>query len=340
SARARRSSSTTTSRRSTRPRSHRRRSPPWRRCPPTRASTSGRRGRATCEPARGPGAASAERCGVAVRRHLRVGGRAAARRRLALLALDAQRRDRALEVLERVERLVDAREAQVGDLVELTQRTEDREPDLVRVELGAAARPDRLLDALRQHREVVLVDRSALARLAHAVDDLLARERLGHSRALDDGQARGLDGREAPVALGALTAPSDRGPVVGRARVDDAGVRVTAERAVHGGLLRGSRRQVGATNVCRRGRAVQHARVRRASRPRYPSSTGRRSFWPAWTPDDDSPLSSTRPLTTSRRSSPGAATPCASSQSVSPELTTCTRTSTGSPGPLATATPT
>ena len=43
--------------------------------------------------------------------------------------------DRGLEVLERVESLVDAREPQVGDLVELAERAEDREPDLVRVDL-------------------------------------------------------------------------------------------------------------------------------------------------------------------------------------------------------------
>ena len=81
-----------------------------------------------------------------------LGGRrrlAGARRRrlepVLRVALGAQHGDRRLEVLERVERLVDAGEPQVGDLVELAQRAEDREPDLVRVDLrrarAAAASP-------------------------------------------------------------------------------------------------------------------------------------------------------------------------------------------------------
>ena len=49
--------------------------------------------------------------------------------------IGAQLVDRRLEVLERVEGLVDAREPQVRDLVELAQRAEDREADLVRVDL-------------------------------------------------------------------------------------------------------------------------------------------------------------------------------------------------------------
>ena len=41
-----------------------------------------------------------------------------------LLAAASQRADRRLEVLERVERLVHAREPEVGDLVELTERAD------------------------------------------------------------------------------------------------------------------------------------------------------------------------------------------------------------------------
>ena len=44
--------------------------------------------------------------------------------------------DGRLEVLERLERLVDAGEPQVGDLVELAQRPEDGQADLVRLDLG------------------------------------------------------------------------------------------------------------------------------------------------------------------------------------------------------------
>ena len=52
--------------------------------------------------------------------------------------LGAQQGDRGLEVVEAVERLVDAGESQVGDLVELAQRSQDGQPDLVGVDLGAA----------------------------------------------------------------------------------------------------------------------------------------------------------------------------------------------------------
>ena len=54
------------------------------------------------------------------------------------VTLGAQEGDGGLEVLEGVEGLVDGGEAQVGDLVELAQRLEDGQADLVRVDLGAA----------------------------------------------------------------------------------------------------------------------------------------------------------------------------------------------------------
>ena len=72
-------------------------------------------------------------------------------------------------------------------------------------------------------------------RLADLDEDLAAAERLGGAGALDDRQARGLGGAEAAVALRALTAPADGRAVVGGARVDDPGVGVPAERAVHDG---------------------------------------------------------------------------------------------------------
>src|SRR5690554_3283697 len=149
------------------------------------------------------------------------------------LVLRAQGRDRGLEVLEARKALVDRGEPQVGDLVELAQRTEDRQAHLVGVELGAPARADVLLDALGEHREVVLRDGPPLARLAHPGDDLLAAERLDHARTLDDREARGLDRREPPTALGALAAAPDRRAVVGGPRVNDPGIPVPAERAVH-----------------------------------------------------------------------------------------------------------
>ena len=123
--------------------------------------------------------------------------------------VDPQLRDRRLEVLERVEGLVDAREPQVGDLVEFAQRPQDREPDLVRVDLGRPGLAHRLLDRLGQHGEVGIGDRAALTGLADAGHDLLAAERLDDAGALDDVEAGGLDGREASAALRALAASTD-----------------------------------------------------------------------------------------------------------------------------------
>ena len=65
-------------------------------------------------------------------------------------------------------RLVDARESEVGDLVELAQRREDRQPDLVRLDLGGAGGADLLLDPLGEQRQLVLPDGPALAGLADA----------------------------------------------------------------------------------------------------------------------------------------------------------------------------
>src|SRR5690606_18049064 len=110
-----------------------------------------------------------------------------------------------------------AGEAEVRHLVQLTQRAQDGQPDLVCVELGAPGGPEGLLDALSEQSQVVLADRTPLTRLAHAVDDLLAAERLGDPGALHHGQARSLDRGEPTLALRALPTPSDRGAVVGRA---------------------------------------------------------------------------------------------------------------------------
>ena len=142
--------------------------------------------------------------------------------------------DRRLEVLQRVECLVDAREPQVRDLVELAERAEDRQADLVGVHLGRPGLAHGLFDLLREHREVALGDRPALTCLADARHDLLATERLDHARPLDDVQTGRLDRREAAAALGTLATATDAETVVARPRIDDARVGVATERAVHG----------------------------------------------------------------------------------------------------------
>ena len=56
--------------------------------------------------------------------------------------------DLRLEVGQGLEGAVDAGEAQVGDLVELPQGLEDRQADLVGLDLGGAVGADGLLDPL------------------------------------------------------------------------------------------------------------------------------------------------------------------------------------------------
>ena len=90
----------------------------------------------------------------------------------------------------------------VRHLVQLAERLEHGQTDLVSLDLGAPLRPDALLDALGEDREVVLGDRAALAGLADADEDLLAAERLGDAGPLDDAQAGGLDRGEAATASG------------------------------------------------------------------------------------------------------------------------------------------
>src|SRR5690606_4946654 len=167
---------------------------------------------------------------------------------------------------------------QVGDLVELTERAQDRQPDVVGVDLRGAGRAHRLLHLLSQQREVVVGHGAALARLAHPGHDLLPAERLDDAGPLDDREARGLDGGEATVAGRALPAPADGGTVVRRPRVDDPRARVPTERTVHATLLIGRAGRWSAPLGCtvRAGRrAVQHADARVTSGRGDPASAGR-----------------------------------------------------------------
>ena len=152
-------------------------------------------------------------------------------------SFEPQHRDLGVEVVGRLERAVDAREAEVGHLVERAQRGEDREPDLVGVELGLAAEAQRVLDVLAEARELGVGDRAALAGLADAGDRLVAVERLGRAGALEHRELHLLDRREAAVALRARTTAADRTAVVGDPGVEDLGVLVLAVGTVHGSLL-------------------------------------------------------------------------------------------------------
>src|SRR3954462_4008358 len=74
------------------------------------------------------------------------------------LPLGTEQSDGRLEVVQGLEALVHTRESEVGDLVELTERIEDGEADLVRLDLRGAGGPDLLLDPLGENRQLVLSD--------------------------------------------------------------------------------------------------------------------------------------------------------------------------------------
>src|SRR5450759_3620030 len=164
--------------------------------------------------------------------------------------VDVRRRDRAggvvgtecgdlgFEVREGVEGAVDAGETEVGHLVELPQRSQNGQPNLVRRDFGAAAGADGVLHPLRQQREGIFLGRSALAGLAHASEDLGPAERFGRPTPLDHGQAGGLHGGEPTPAVGARTPPADRLTVVGLPAVDEPRISLPAERAPHQTSLR------------------------------------------------------------------------------------------------------
>src|SRR5215467_1189178 len=103
----------------------------------------------------------------------------------------------------------------------------------MRGHLRAAAGPDRLLHLLGQDRELVLGRRAALAGAAHAAHDLVPGEGLGGAAALAHHQDHRFLCGEPPAAFRAGTPAADRGAVVGGPAVDDAAVRMPAERAEH-----------------------------------------------------------------------------------------------------------
>jgi hypothetical protein len=72
-----------------------------------------------------------------------------------------------------------------------------------------------------------------LAGLTNAIDYLLAAKWFCDSRALDDVKDRGLLGREALATLWAFAAAADLEAIFNYARVDYAGIIMSAEWAVH-----------------------------------------------------------------------------------------------------------
>jgi hypothetical protein len=138
-----------------------------------------------------------------------------------------------LKILKGLERLVHAREAEIGDFVQLLQRAKDGEAHFMGVDFRSAGRADRFLDLLRQHGKVVFGHGPALACFPHPVDHFAAAERFADAGALDHREAGGFHCREAAAAFRTLTTAADRGAVIGHPAVHHAGIRVAAKRAIH-----------------------------------------------------------------------------------------------------------
>src|SRR5262249_54376772 len=137
-----------------------------------------------------------------------------ARRRVA--ALVEQDVDLALERLEVLEALVDAREPDVRDLVELAELRHRELADARRRHLGHAFRPELGLDLVGGRFGGAVRHGPPGQRLAESRGELVAIELLASAIALDDDEARRLDalvGGEAGTACRALAPSPDRGGV-------------------------------------------------------------------------------------------------------------------------------
>ena len=148
------------------------------------------------------------------------------------LLFHTKQRNLRLEVLHRSELAIDACETQVGDLVQLAKRPQDRNSDFVGRYFGLAQGPERILDQLSQASELILADRPPLAGFPNAVDHFVAIERLDDSTALHHDQLHLFDGGEPTLTRWALTPASDTRPVVSRPRVEHLGVGMATVRAV------------------------------------------------------------------------------------------------------------
>ncbi len=138
-----------------------------------------------------------------------------------------------VKILERIERPVDGRESEVGDLVQFTKWPENRTAHIVGTDLGAAGRPHVFLDPLGEQRERVFIDGTPLASLANAGDHLLATERLGGPAALDHQEGGRFQCGEATTADTTRAPAPDRRATVGLPAVDNAAVGGLAERTAH-----------------------------------------------------------------------------------------------------------
>src|SRR5690606_18670661 len=140
------------------------------------------------------------------------------------------------EIGDVLERAVHRGEAHEADVVELAQFRDHELAHAPRRQLALGGhaqlmhhRPHRRLDLLLGHRALV-------QRAVHAGAQLARVEWVAPPGALDDDRQPERDRLQRAEALAAglaLATPPDRRAVVGRARIDDLGVLVLAEGAVH-----------------------------------------------------------------------------------------------------------
>src|SRR4051794_23136673 len=152
------------------------------------------------------------------------------------VALGEQRVDLALQGFEIVEALVDAREPDVGDVVELAQLRHRQGADVRRRDLRGALGTQLGLDLVGRALGGIVRNRSARQRLAEAGGELFAVELLASAVTLDDDQPGRLDplvGREAGRARHALAATADCRGIVEVAGVDDPGLAGSAMGTAH-----------------------------------------------------------------------------------------------------------
>src|SRR5699024_9719120 len=127
----------------------------------------------------------------------------------AALLIAAQVVDRVLEVLGGGESPVYRGETQVGDLVEVAQRRERGQADLVARDLRGTGGAHRLFDLLRQQVQRVLVHVQPTEGRTDSAHHLGAAEGLFHSGTLDHREHRGLHGGEPLAAFGARAPTPD-----------------------------------------------------------------------------------------------------------------------------------
>src|SRR6056297_789622 len=149
--------------------------------------------------------------------------------------------DLLLELGHVLEAAVNGGEAHVRHLVQFAQLLHHHLAEQGRGDLTLAegAQPvDEMADGLLQR---LRADRPLLQRPRQAAAELLLVEGLAALVALDDArhdQFGGLEGGEALAAVLALAPTADLPAFRGEPGVDDLGLGVSAERAMHGGALR------------------------------------------------------------------------------------------------------